>query len=129
MISEVNPPPHRPVPPRWRTFVATVAPFAATAAVAGLIGGFVTHRAEAPQPVPTLLLQADGELRTATVTYADGSRGEAYPALAGPWRPDRPVRMVVVASTEACSITVDERLAVTEAAATNRLAVCVWTAP
>jgi hypothetical protein len=74
-------------------------------------------------------MAAAGKFPTATVWYADGTHGDASAALSQPWQPDRPVRMVTLAALDTCSITVDERLAVTEVAGADRLAVCVWTAP
>jgi hypothetical protein len=116
-----------------RLGVSNVAGFAVAAmvgAAAALASLALPSRAgDAAATPPLLRMSAGGKLPTATVWYADGTHGDASSALSQPWRPDRPVRMVTLAALDACSITVEERLAVTEVAAANRLAVCVWTSP
>jgi hypothetical protein len=115
-----------------------------TAAVLGLIaaglGGALVARPASAGVRPTFLLSAEsnpGEVGvdpaafvpTVTAWYADGTRGDAAEAITAPWRPDRPIRMLTLVAARSCSIEVDEVLAVVEQAATNRVAVCVWTAP
>jgi hypothetical protein len=123
-----------PTPPASRRLgVSNVAGFAvaamvgAAAALASL--ALPTQAGDAAGTPPLLRMAAAGKFQTATVWYADGTHGDASAALSQPWRPDRPVRMVTLAALDTCSITVEERLAVTEVAAADRLAVCVWTAP
>lgn len=109
--------------------------------VAALLGGMLLARPGEPNGArPTLRISAEslplavGQdpgafVPTVTVWYADGSRGEGSRALPGPWRPDRPVRMVTVVASVSCAILVDDELVVTEGAAVNRVAVCLWAAP
>lgn len=66
---------------------------------------------------------------TATVSYADGTQGDAVQAISGPWTPDRPIVMLVVVAQSACSIEINGELEDKRGAPINRLAVCVWTAP
>ena len=66
---------------------------------------------------------------TVTVSYADGTEGDAAAALTRPWTPDRPIVMLVVVAQLACSIEINGELADKRGAPINRLAVCVWTAP
>jgi len=114
---------------------------AGLAVVAALLAGLLLARPTTPIPSgarPTIRITVD-QSRTAAVdysqgtpttlvSYADGTRGEASAsALAGvPWTPEKPITMLIVVAQSACSINVDDVLEVTDGAATNRLAVCVW---
>lgn len=106
-------------------------PLAGAAVLGLLVGaalfGVILPRAAVAQE-PTFIIVGGNDV-TAIAYYADGTSGDASQALSAPWRPGKPVRMLAVASQGACSITVDEKLAVTEGAAVNRLAVCMWVAP
>lgn len=113
---------------RVRTIVGLVA---AAAVLGGFAGAGVVlglNRVTADPPAPSIIVAAE-ESPTVTAWYADGTHGEASAALAGPWTPDRPLRMLTVAAGANCSITINEHLAVVEAAPANRLAVCVWVSP
>jgi hypothetical protein len=112
--------------PSWPLLIVAVL-------AAAVLGGVVALVAHQTKPsAPTFIAAASGSnqlLPTVTVWYADGTRADGSRALAGPWTPDRPVRMFTVVSTGSCSITVDEVLTDTESAPVNRFAVCVWTTP
>jgi len=103
----------------------------ATALFAGAAGAAVTVLATPGRahPIPSIVVSGGGDLPTVEVWYSDGTHVDASAALARPWRPDRPPRLITVAAPMYCSITLDGTLIVAEAAPVNRLAVCVWSAP
>ena len=109
--------------------------------VCSLLVGVLLARPATPGPSgarPTIRITVDQSRSAAVdysqgtpttlVSYADGTRGEASAsALAGvPWTPEKPITMLIVVAQSECSINVDDVLEVTDGAATNRLAVCVW---
>lgn len=78
---------------------------------------------------PAVIIEANGAPYSAIAWYIDGTQGDASAATTSRWTPDRPVLMITVAAGQSCSITIDDRLAVTQTAPVNRLAQCVWRAP
>jgi hypothetical protein len=107
--------------------------------VAALLGGMLLARPLQAAPAgarPSIRISVDQSRTAATdfsqgtptaiVSYADGTHGDASAAIAGPWTPDKPVVMLIVVAQSSCNLIIDERLVVTDGAATNRLAVCVW---
>jgi hypothetical protein len=117
--------PRRLRPPSWIGFAAGVL---AAGALGGAIGTSLASPA-APQYQHSFIAVATGDAPTVVVYYADGTSGDGGQALSQPWTPPKPVREIVVTAGRACSITVDEVLAITEGAAVNRSAVCLWSAP
>jgi hypothetical protein len=103
----------------------------ATAIAAGAAGAAAATLATPGRthPIPSIVVSGGGDLPTVEVWYSDGTHADASAALARPWQPDRPPRLITVAAPMYCSITLDGALVVAEAAPVNRLAVCVWSAP
>jgi hypothetical protein len=123
-------------PGQLRTPWAAVA---ALAVVTALLAGLLLARPVAsvgPGVRPSIRISVDQSRTAATdfsegtptaiVSFADGTHGDASAAVAGPWTPEKPVTMLVVVAQSACNIIINERLEVTDGAAINRLAVCVW---